>query len=423
MSAEFKRNFPCFVFEEISEPLKNAVYNLSFNIAPIIIGHRDLNADLAIILQSTEDALFQNCLHIIQQVIYDGSSYVLSTLLKHSPSGGQYELRTPISANKNDLEEFELAVKYRKIQDYIEILGLPIIDAEFNSLPLESLETAIPVSYSDTKSFLECAHCFYINEKFDFKNNDDKDKFTVSNADDLLLKDEFNKCRRAGTRHPLMIRDDIDAIPFDHQRFPLWQKPDYGRGGIKFYDPERDLILSGAIDDVWQSPQGKLIMVDYKTSSKDFAGTDDDLGITFRRQLSFYAWLFKKNGYPVHDFGYAILNKPRISKYSYEDILFGRYPKNEYVFNPYDKEAKYNRYLEFEPTIKRFDLDYSWIEETLENIANCLRYPEPPKINISRLGKKCFNCNRYLKRKNIEAHYFKIQQKLQAQDKQLHSLG
>lgn len=80
-------------------------------------------------------------------MIYGGDCYELSTILRHGPSGQMYELRLPIKSNKDEHSEFELSIKHLKIKSYIDILGLPIIDADVSLLPLDlKIETALTIS-------------------------------------------------------------------------------------------------------------------------------------------------------------------------------------------------------------------------------------------------------------------------------------
>lgn len=61
-----------------------------------------------------------------------------------------------------------------------------------------------------------------------------------------------------------------------------------------------------------------------------------------------------------------------MSQYSYEDILFDRFSSDGYVFNPRNDSKTYKRQLEFKTTVLEAVIDYSWIEETLDEISRCL---------------------------------------------------
>ncbi len=418
MTKNIRRTSPWFSFElcgnEDYKMLWDAAHDISFNIAPIVITQKNLDADYQNILESTQDALMRNSLYVKQEPIYNGSFYELNTILHHSISGKWYEKRDPILCGKNNSAEFELSVKFLKIQSYIEILGLPIIDAEDDLLPLDKNSVnADRINQGDIKSFFECQRCFYITKKYPikFKTYDD-DKLINANTNDGVLKDEFDKCRRADRSHPLMISNGIAAVPFSHSNIPLWLNSSYGQGGISYYDKTRNLLLKGVPDEILINDQGKLIVVDFKTSSKSIISMDDESGTNYRRQVSFYSYLLQKNGYPVHAVGYIILNKPHVSKYSFSDIIFNKIPDDEYVFNPYSGDKKYKRILEFKPTVLEIKIDYSWIEETLDQISLCLRLNEPPQgLRNPLTHKRCFICEAYYRRKTYEDGLDKQKQK------------
>src|SRR5690606_4012874 len=116
----------------------------------------------------------------------------------------------------------------------------------------------------------------------------------------------------------------------------------YGNGGIKFFDLDKNIIFSGVVDDVWVNQQGEFIVVDYKTTLKDTLSLEDELSAKYFRQISFYTWLFKQNGYSVHSLGYLIIDKPYINNKNSSLLL-------EYYFN--FEILKYKRNLEFDTTI------------------------------------------------------------------------
>ena len=47
--------------------------------------------------------------------------------------------------------------------------------------------------------------------------------YTINNAIDYLLKQEFDEHRKSGTPHPLIKREGIDAIPFNHPDIDKWR--------------------------------------------------------------------------------------------------------------------------------------------------------------------------------------------------------
>ncbi len=404
MEKHIRRNLPCFFFELADNPSYNELWEATQRIKtePITLTHKDFDADYTNLINTINNELIKNNLFIKQQVVYDLDHYALSFILHHDISGQYYEKRYPIQVN-NDHPEFELSIKFLKIRSYIDVLGLTVTDV-VDSLPLNrSITESITISHNDIKSYFDCKRCFYLVKKCQIKRDYDNDKFTLSNANDNLLKDEFHQCRQVEKAHPILMSERISAIPFNHKDIPIWQNSHYGQGGIRFHDKSRNFILTGIIDEVLQNQSGQLIVVDFKTTSKDMISIDDALGASYRRQISFYSYLLNKNNFHTSDIGYLILDKPVISTYDYTDVILGKTTSsNEYVFNPFSTIDTYQRKLKFQTTVIKVSIDYSWIEETLDEILQCITSPELPNI---KPGKQCFNCSAYQHRKKIETWF------------------
>ena len=108
-----------------------------------------------------------------------------------------------------------------------------------------------------------------------------------------------------GTAHPLMKEYKIDAIPFNDERMTEWREA--LRGGIRFHHEATSLIFRGAPDDIWIKPDGELIVVDYKATSKDQEITlDDKWKDAYKRQVEIYQWLFRINGFNVSKTSYFV---------------------------------------------------------------------------------------------------------------------
>lgn len=216
----------------------------------------------------------------------------------------------------------------------------------------------LPLSWSKINIFLQCQRCFYKEQVLKKRRPViDSDSFSLNNAIDILWKNEFDQYRTKQIPHPLMLANKIDAVPFAHKSIAVWR--DYRSGGIKFFDRDNSLELYGIIDDLWINSKNELIIVDYKATAKHKSlqlNNRSKWDISNKRQMAFYASLFKKNGYPVHGRGYFV--------YSAAD-------KNKPFFN---------QRLEFETTVQSYEIDDSWIEKTICDIRSCLNQvyiPEP----------------------------------------------
>jgi CRISPR/Cas system-associated exonuclease Cas4 (RecB family) len=203
------------------------------------------------------------------------------------------------------------------------------------------------ISRSKIALFDECPRCFYLDQRLGI-GKPATPPFSLNAAVDELMKKEFDICRRKGQPHPIMVEYGIDAVPFKHEDIEEWR--DALRRGIKYYDPQTNLVVRGGIDDVWIGNDGKLIIVDYKATSKKGEVTlDAEWQDSYKRQIEVYQWLFQMNGFNVSDTGYFV-----------------------YVNGDTNKES-FSRKLEFDVTVIPYKGSHSWIPETLENIASCLQ--------------------------------------------------
>lgn len=218
------------------------------------------------------------------------------------------------------------------------------------------------LSFSSIDLFLQCTRCFYNHLRLGIKRpGPDAESFKLPKIVEERIRKEFDLFR-GWKPHPTIMADhQIDAIPLDHKLLSVWRNSNYGKGGIRFYDIKLNLTLLGVVDDIWESLEGELIICEYKTTST-FPGEAIQKNWwyeSFKRQVSFYAWLFKMNGYKVYHIGYFV----------YCNGL-----KDGTTFLPFDKR------LEFEVTPSAYTIDDSWIESTLSAIKECLVseiIPEP----------------------------------------------
>ncbi len=211
------------------------------------------------------------------------------------------------------------------------------------------------LSRSKLELFLECPRCFYLDNKLG-TGRPRGPAFTLNIAVDALFKKEFDAHRAAGTTHPLMKTYGIDAVPFQHPEINVWRE---NFEGVEFFHPETGMTISGAVDDVWVNKDGELMVVDYKSTSKQGTITtldDSSWGAQYARQMGVYQWLLRKNGHKVSDIGYFV-----------------------YANAGTDKEA-FDGQLEFEVTIVPSKGDGDWIEETLPLVKACLDAEELPQI-------------------------------------------
>lgn len=202
------------------------------------------------------------------------------------------------------------------------------------------------LSRSKISLFKECPRCFYIDNKLGVARPPGF-PFNLNSAVDALLKKEFDIHRAGKSAHPLMKQYGLDAIPFQHERMDVWRE---NFKGIDCKHEATGFTVSGAIDDVWTNPAGELIIVDYKSTSKDeeINALDQDWHDGYKRQMEIYQWLFRQNGFKVSDTGYFV-----------------------YANASKDRRA-FDGKLEFDVTLIAYKGDDLWVEETLKDIKKCL---------------------------------------------------
>ncbi len=211
------------------------------------------------------------------------------------------------------------------------------------------------LSRSKIDLFVECPKCFYIDTKLGV-SRPPSFPLTLNIAVDDLLKKEFDSHRASKTAHPIMKRYGIDAVPFQHPDMDRWR--DSLRYGVEFIHPNTGLSVRGGVDDVWVTPEGELIVVDYKaTAKKDAPTLEGSLGEQYKRQMEVYQWLLRKNGFKVSNTGYFV-----------------------YVNGRKDAEA-FDGKLEFDVTLLPCEGDDSWVDKVLAEIKICLDGKAIPKSN------------------------------------------
>ena len=208
------------------------------------------------------------------------------------------------------------------------------------------------VSRSKIDLFLKCARCFYLDRRLGI-SQPSSPPFSLNSAVDELLKREFDQCRAAQKPHRLMTDNGIDAVPFQHADLDTWR--DSLRKGITYPFPNTTLVITGGVDDVWVTPTGELIIVDYKATSKNGeVSLDADWQIAYKRQVEIYQWLFRNNGFKVSDTAY-------------------------FVYCNGDKDRpSFDGRLDFSIKVLPYQGNSTWIDEALGRLFDTLKAPSLP---------------------------------------------
>ena len=202
------------------------------------------------------------------------------------------------------------------------------------------------LSRSKIDLFVECPRCFYIDNKLGVARPPGF-PFNLNSAVDHLLKKEFDIHRKGKSAHPLMAKYNVAAIPFEHPDIDTWRE---NFKGLEVQHKPTGFTVSGAIDDVWVNAQDELMVVDYKSTSKDeeIISLDQDWQDGYKRQMEIYQWLLRHMGFNVSSTGYFV-----------------------YANGQKDRKA-FDSKLEFDITLIPYTGNDGWIDKTLLDIKKTL---------------------------------------------------
>jgi len=211
-------------------------------------------------------------------------------------------------------------------------------------------EDPYKLSRSKIELYTECPRCFYLDRRLGV-GRPPGFPFTLNSAVDALLKKEFDIHRARGSKHPLMEQYGVDAVPFAHEMMNEWRE---NFKGIQYLHRPTNLVITGAVDDIWANPKGELIVVDYKaTSTENEITLDAEYRQAYKRQMEIYQWLLRKSGFNVSDTGYFV-----------------------YANGDKDKKA-FDGKLEFDVFLLSYKGNDAWVEPALREIVACLKGKMP----------------------------------------------
>jgi hypothetical protein len=211
------------------------------------------------------------------------------------------------------------------------------------------------VSRSGIELFTECPCCFYLNNVKGIRRPSGP-PFNINKAVDTLLKKEFDVHRAAQTAHPLMVKNGIDAVPFQHENMDIWRE---NFKGVQFLHEPTNILLTGAVDDIWINKKGELIVVDYKATSKiEEVNLDAEWQDGYKRQMEIYQWLLRKLDFKVSKTGYFV-----------------------YCNGKTDRDG-FNGRVEFDISVIPYTGDSSWVEKRVLDLKKCLDSSKIPNESM-----------------------------------------
>ena len=209
------------------------------------------------------------------------------------------------------------------------------------------------LSRSRIELYMQCPRCFYLDRRLGV-DRPPGFPFTLNSAVDKLLKKEFDLLRESATVHPLMKKYGVDAIPAKHELLDAWRD---NFKGVQYAYPGTNLVIFGAIDELWQNSRGEYIIVDFKATAKneEIIALDQDWQDGYKRQMEIYQWLVRRNGYKVSDTGYFVYCNGKLDM------------------------ARFDGRLEFDITLIPYEGKDGWIDGVVKDVYACLRADAVPE--------------------------------------------
>ena len=223
------------------------------------------------------------------------------------------------------------------------------------------------ISRGRFSNFLTCKRCFYLDR---VKGLDPPGTpgWTLNETTDLLLKKEFDYCRKEQIPHRICVSNGLSHIvPFDHPEIDNWRNS-LNRGLMLRYK-STGIILTGGVDDIWLDTLTKqLIVVDYKSQAKNGRVDkkeylDDPFHEAYKIQMDFYAYLLTGMGFRVSSTSYFL------------------------VCNAKRDVEEFNKTMRFDEYLVPYKWRNDWIENQLDKMVEVMNNHEIPESNIS-----CKNC-------------------------------
>ncbi len=227
------------------------------------------------------------------------------------------------------------------------------------------------LSRSRIENYIKCPACFYL-QQVNGVIFPSFPGFNLNEATDVLLKRDFDKYRGHTNTHPFLIKNGKDyLIPFYHKNFELWTQSIHfaSEGRMNFVHEPTNLKVGGGLDDIWLNKKtNELHIVDYKSTSQRTEGKkislNDPWKISYKRQMDFYAWVMLKKGFNISRIGFFLYC---------DGDRFGNYT---FLNSDYAK-------MNFNITLIEYNVDFSWVEDTLFEIKNCLNLNSVPNHSDS----------------------------------------
>jgi CRISPR/Cas system-associated exonuclease Cas4 (RecB family) len=226
-------------------------------------------------------------------------------------------------------------------------------------------KTPFKVSRSKVELFMQCPRCFWLDVRLKIKRPNGP-PFQINKAIDELLKKEFDSYRLKGEPHPIMLEFGVSAVPFAHDNLDKWRQ---NFVGVQALHRPTNLLVFGAVDDIWVNNTGELIVVDYKATAKQSDVTlDADWQMSYKRQMEIYQWLLRQNGFNVSSTGYFVYTNGRL-----------------------DLDGFFNK-VEFRTKVIPYTGEDKWVGPTLTKMKKVMDSDTMPPVGKAAMGGDCDFC-------------------------------
>lgn len=207
------------------------------------------------------------------------------------------------------------------------------------------------LSWTKIELFQPCRRCFWLDRRCGIAPPGPA-PYTLNSAVDELLKREFDDFRAAHEVPPLLKAKGVVLYPAQRPELEQWQNT---LKGVRVHDQATNLIVYGAIDDLWVDEAGTYYVADYKATAKNGeVNLDADWQIAYKRQVEFYQWLLRGNDLPVSDEAWFVYANGKRDRPAFDGMLV------------------------FDISLIPYKGSSGWIAPTLKDLVSLLNQPNPP---------------------------------------------
>lgn len=162
---------------------------------------------------------------------------------------------------------------------------------------------SVELSPSRINLYAECGRCFWLHVNEGVRRPSGPFP-SLPGGMDSVIKQHFDRYRGGDELPPELVGEvdcrlvgDMDFV----ERCRDWRREP------RYTDPETGAVLRGGIDDLLETPDGSLVVLDYKT--RGYPPGDAVPGY-YGRQVGLYNLLLRENGYSTADHGYLLYYYP-----------------------------------------------------------------------------------------------------------------